>query len=57
MFTTFIFFTGVAHISHENFVSNHSRRFAQKILKAENEAILVADATYVYIEKSQNYKF
>lgn len=53
----FFFLTGVAHISHETFVANHTRRLAEKLFSTENEAILVADATYVYIEKSSNYKF
>lgn len=49
--------SGIQHLTREQLVSNHTRHFAQKLFDTNEELILIADATYIYIEKSSNYKF
>lgn len=44
-------------MSREQFIQNHTRIFAQKLLETENELILIVDGTYIYIEKSSDYSF
>ncbi|XP_060073207.1 uncharacterized protein LOC132553020 [Ylistrum balloti] len=49
---------GFQHISHGDFVQNHTTNIAKSLFQpGENEAIVVADGTYVYIQKSADYKF
>ena len=49
---------GFSHIDHETFVREHNTPLA-KILFTSNDksAVLVLDGTYIYIQKSSNYKF
>lgn len=47
---------GIQHISRENLIKDHTRSLAQKLFNAEADSvILVADGTYIYIQKSHNY--
>lgn len=41
-------------MSREKLIQNHTRSFAQKLLETEDLLILVADGTYIYIQKSSN---
>ena len=49
---------GFNHISREEVIEHHTRKLAQDLL-AENpdQAILVLDGTYIYINKSNNFQF
>nr|XP_018915633.1 PREDICTED: uncharacterized protein LOC109043056 [Bemisia tabaci] len=50
---------GFGHMSRDELIEKHTRPFAMSLFAQNDEdtAILVADGTYVYIEKSSNYKF
>ena len=49
---------GFSHISREDVINNHTRVLAQSLLAENNEqAILVLDGTYIYINKSNNFQF
>ena len=49
---------GFSHISREDVISDHTRVLAQSLLAENNEqAILVLDGTYIYINKSNNFEF
>ena len=49
---------GFQHIDHETFVNSHNTPLANNLFSNnENSAILVLDGTYIYIQKSSNYKF
>jgi len=51
-------FLGTNHISREDFITKHTRTMAKTLFAGgEDVCILVADGTYMYIEKSSNYKF
>ncbi|XP_062580526.1 uncharacterized protein LOC134242456 [Saccostrea cucullata] len=51
-------YLGFEHITMEDFISEHTRPFAQHLLADGKQiAILVLDGTYVYIQKSGNYSF
>lgn len=44
-------------MSRDDFVKNHTGLFAKELLETHNELILIADGTYIYMQKSANYKF
>lgn len=44
-------------MARDYLVKNHTRIFAQELLETVDELILIADGTYIYIQKSANYKF
>lgn len=49
---------GFSHVSREEVINNHTRVLAQSLLAENNEqAILVLDGTYIYINKSNNFQF
>ena len=51
---------GCGHISHNNFVENHTSTVAGSLFKSSqdaDEAILILDGTYIYIQKSMDYLF
>lgn len=50
---------GLDHVSRQEFINNHSTDIAKKLFAEDDDtvAILVADGTYVYIQKSSNYSF
>ena len=49
---------GFSHISREDVINQHTRVLAQNLLADNNEqAILVLDGTYIYINKSNNFQF
>lgn len=49
---------GFQHISREEVISSHTRPLAQSLFgQGMHPAILVADGTYIYIQKSQQFKF
>lgn len=49
---------GFQHISREEVISSHTRPLAQYLFgHGVHPAILVADGTYIYIQKSQQFKF
>lgn len=52
-------YVGFGHISRRDVIENHTRPLAQEIFGSivEKPAILVVDGTYVYIQKSSNFKF
>lgn len=43
--------TGTTHLSREELLQNHTRRFAQILLDSDGKLILIADGTYIYIYK------
>jgi len=46
------------HITREDFIRLHTRGMAKNLFaEGKDVAILVADGTYMYIEKSSNYSF
>ncbi|XP_033213876.1 uncharacterized protein LOC117170935 [Belonocnema kinseyi] len=52
------FHLGLHHISREDFINLHTRELAQALFAdGKDVAILVADGTYIYMEKSSNYVF
>ena len=50
---------GFEHINHEDFVENHTTPIAKKLFSDNDDktAILVLDGTYIFIQKSSDYKF
>ena len=50
---------GFEHISHDDFVENHTTPIAKKLFSDNDDktAILVLDGTYIFIQKSSDYKF
>ena len=49
---------GFDHVTRESFNENHTRKIAKDLFaNREDSVIVVADATYIYIEKSSNYTF
>ncbi|CAH2092630.1 unnamed protein product [Euphydryas editha] len=51
-------YLGVDHVSREDFMKMHTRPFAKELFcPNEEKVIVVADGTYIYIEKSGNYRF
>jgi len=49
---------GLDHITRDNFIKEHTRNLAKDLFaEGEDVAILVANGTYVYIQKSSNYSF
>ena len=50
---------GLQHITREQVIENHTRPLAQTIFGSitSSPAILVLDGTYIYIQKSGNFKF
>ncbi|XP_069109614.1 uncharacterized protein [Argopecten irradians] len=52
-------YVGFEHISREDVIHNHTRPLAQELFSniCQNPAILVVDGTYIYIQKSNNFKF
>ncbi|XP_062581640.1 uncharacterized protein LOC134243403 [Saccostrea cucullata] len=50
---------GFNHISHEDFVNKHTTPIAKKLFceNEDNTAIIVLDGTYIFIQKSSDYKF
>ena len=49
---------GFSHIDHETFVREHNTPLAKTLFTSnEKSAVLVLDGTYIYIQKSSNYKF
>jgi hypothetical protein len=49
---------GFSHIDHETFVREHNTPLAKTLFTGnEKSAVLVLDGTYIYIQKSSNYKF
>lgn len=49
---------GFQHISREEVITQHTRLLAQNLLTENpDQAILVLDGTYIYIQKSGNFKF
>jgi len=51
-------YLGLDHMSREEVIQRHTRPFAKELFSAgEDSVILVADGTYVYIQKSSNYSF
>jgi len=50
------FHLGLDHISREYFIEHHTRDLAKYLFaNGKDIAIVVADGTYIYIEKSSNY--
>lgn len=52
-------YVGFGHISREQIIQEHTRPLAQELFGngMHNPAILVVDGTYVFIQKSNNFKF
>ncbi|CAG2184344.1 IQSEC [Mytilus edulis] len=52
-------FIGFQHISHEDFVRNHTTPIAKTLFANDSEdaAIIVMDGTYIYLQKSADYEF
>jgi len=49
---------GLNHITRDDFIRLHTRDMAKNLFaEGKDVAILVADGTYMYIEKSSNYSF
>lgn len=49
---------GLNHITRDTVITNHTTNIAKTLFASNEEnCILVADGTYVYIEKSSNYNF
>ena len=49
---------GFSHITRDEVITMHTRKLAQNLLaNSENQAILVLDGTYIYINKSNNFQF
>jgi hypothetical protein len=49
---------GFSHIDHETFVREHNTPLAKTLFTSnEKSAVLVLGGTYIYIQKSSNYKF
>ena len=49
---------GFQHISHDEFSEKHLTDSAKLLFNVQaNEAVVVVDGTYVYIQKSSDYRF
>ncbi|XP_045173214.2 uncharacterized protein LOC123534842 [Mercenaria mercenaria] len=49
---------GFEHISHSQFCENHTTPIAKELFtNADDQAVLVMDGTYIYVQKSSNYEF
>ena len=50
---------GFGHITHEEFVRDHTTPTAKTLFSSDNDdaAIIVMDGTYIYIQKSSDYNF
>lgn len=50
---------GMEHITRTQVIQQHTRPLAKKLFipDEKEEEILVADGTYIYIQKSANYSF
>lgn len=50
---------GFQHITRSDVIQHHTRQIAKTLFgnSADNQAILVLDGTYIYINKSGNFKF
>ena len=49
---------GFEHISHAEFCQKHTTTFARTLFtNDDSQAVVVLDGTYIYIQKSSNYKF
>lgn len=50
---------GFEHISHDDFVEKHTTPIAKKLFcdDEDKSAIIVLDGTYIFIQKSSDYKF
>lgn len=49
---------GLQHMTRENFIQNHTTDLAKGLFSDKDDvAIIIADGTYIYIEKSSNYTF
>jgi len=49
---------GLDHKTREDFITHHTRNMAKELFtEGADVAILVADGTYIYIEKSSSYAF
>ncbi|XP_060552147.1 uncharacterized protein LOC132713522 [Ruditapes philippinarum] len=49
---------GFEHVTREEIIQKHTRKLAQDLLAESNDqAILVLDGTYIYINKSNNFQF
>lgn len=52
-------YLGFNHISRASIINNHTRPLAQELFGSpyEQQAILILDGTYIYIQKSYNFHF
>lgn len=52
-------YVGFEHISRQDIINDHTRPLAQELLGdlVNRPAILVVDGTYIFIQKSNNFKF
>lgn len=52
-------YMGFQHITRQDIIDKHTRPLAKELFGniIDNPVILVADGTYIYIEKSSNFKF
>lgn len=51
-------YIGFEHITREDLIRNHTRPLAQTLFgQGFNPAILVLDGTYIYIQKSFQFRF
>lgn len=51
-------YLGFGHISHEDFCQQHTTTVAKTLFTNESsQAVIILDGTYVYIQKSSNYRF
>ena len=50
---------GFAHVSRNTVIEDHTRQLAKELFSdlTDNPAILVLDGTYIYIQKSANFRF
>ncbi|XP_033756033.1 uncharacterized protein LOC117338794 isoform X2 [Pecten maximus] len=48
---------GFGHLAHNDFIEKHTTPIAKELFTTGKEAVLVLDGTYLYIQKSMDYKF
>ncbi|XP_062607931.1 uncharacterized protein LOC134269743 [Saccostrea cucullata] len=49
---------GFQHISHQEFSQHHTTPIARKLFTTEeDQAVIILDGTYIYIQKSYDYEF
>ncbi|XP_033762719.1 uncharacterized protein LOC117344142 [Pecten maximus] len=48
---------GFGHLAHNDFIEKHTTTIAKELFTTGKEAVLVLDGTYLYIQKSMDYKF